>query len=152
MKLTIKPMDQLDLPVIMKIEKASFDDPWSLNSFIRELYHNPYAHYLIAVYSNTIAAYIGGWVVTDELHITNLAVSPEFRRKGIARELLKELELISIENGVVRATLEVRVSNKSAIKLYEKFGFLPVGCRPNYYINNNEDALIMWKEITDGSK
>lgn len=149
MNIVINRMLESDLPRVMKIERKSFADPWSLNSFRRELNDNPYALYLSAYLDEKLIAYIGGWLVTDELHITNLAVDPAYRRQGVAGKLLAELIDLAKKQGIVRATLEVRASNTSAIKLYEKNGFSSVGCRPRYYRNNNEDALIMWKELSN---
>lgn len=149
MNIVINRMLESDLPRVMKIERKSFTDPWSLNSFRRELNDNPYALYLSAYLDEKLIAYIGGWLVTDELHITNLAVDPAYRRQGVAGKLLAELIDLAKKQGIVRATLEVRASNTSAIKLYEKNGFVSVGCRPRYYRNNNEDALIMWKELSN---
>ncbi|MFW6034996.1 MAG: ribosomal protein S18-alanine N-acetyltransferase [Halothermotrichaceae bacterium] len=150
MDLIIKPMSVSQLHQILEIEKKSFPAPWSKRSFHRELEENPYAVYLQAEINDKIIAYVGGWIILDELHITNLAVIPEYRRHGIARKLINALIAKSKDKGAVRATLEVRVSNTPAINLYKKNGFISAGCRPNYYTDNNEDALIMWKEICDG--
>lgn len=146
MDIIINPMGEDDLPQVIEIENNSFADPWSLKSFQKEISENPYAIYLSAFFKNKLVAYIGGWIIIDELHITNLAVSKAFRRKGVAVKLLKELIKKSRERGAVRATLEVRVSNNPAINLYRKLGFKRAGRRPKYYSNNDEDALIMWKE------
>ena len=80
-------------------------------------------------------------------YITNLAVDPRYRQQGIAKALLDAIMAYSWGEGIREATLEVRVSNNSAISLYQKKGFVSVGIRPGYYLNNNEDALIMWKEL-----
>jgi ribosomal-protein-alanine N-acetyltransferase len=149
-EISIVKMEFSHLPQIMEIEKKSFSDPWSRKSFIREITQNHYAHYFVACQEDQVIGYIGGWNVVDELHITNLAVDPAYRRVGVARKLIDKIINEVKEEGVVKATLEVRVSNKPAISLYEKCGFIAVGKRPRYYINNGEDALIMWKEIADG--
>ncbi len=143
----ISSMSLKHLPRVMQIERESFSDPWSLSSFISELSDNSYATYFIARYQKKIAGYIGGWLITDELHITNLAIAKEFRGLGIAQHLIDKIIQYSKDRGINRATLEVRASNNSAMNLYRKKGFTSVGYRPNYYTNNNEDAMIMWKEI-----
>lgn len=149
MYIEIVSMKETHLDDVLRIEEDSFPDPWSLRSFHREIMENPYAHYFAALNSSKVIGYIGGWVIIDELHITNLAVDPLYRRKGIARKLLNRLTVRAKQEGSLRVTLEVRVSNSSAIALYKKYGFIPVGCRPKYYTNDHEDALIMWKEIID---
>lgn len=145
--INISPMSLRHLSRVMQIERESFSDPWSLFSFTSELSDNPYATYFIAIYQEMIAGYIGGWLVTDELHITNLAIAKEFRGLGIAQQLIDEIIQYSRAWGINRATLEVRASNNSAMNLYRKKGFTSAGYRPSYYTNNNEDAMIMWKEI-----
>ncbi|MFP4015767.1 MAG: ribosomal protein S18-alanine N-acetyltransferase [Halanaerobiales bacterium] len=145
--LRIIPMTLDHLSRVMQIERESFSDPWSLTSFVGEITDNPYAIYFVALYDEQIAGYIGGWLVTDELHITNLAIARENRRHGIAQELIDWMTIYACEQGMSRATLEVRASNNSAINLYRKKGFTSVGYRPNYYTNNGEDAMIMWKEL-----
>ncbi len=145
--INIYPMSLKHLSRVMQIERESFSDPWSLTSFISELSDNTYATYFIAIYQNRIVGYIGGWLVTDELHITNLAVDKKYRGLGIGQQLIDEIIKYSKNRGINRATLEVRASNNTAMNLYRKKGFTSVGYRPNYYTNNSEDAMIMWKEI-----
>lgn len=140
-------MELMHLPEVMEIERNSFLDPWSEYAFKNELCDNPYAVYFVALDDKQVVAYIGGWLVIDQLHITNLAVDQRYRQQGIAMALLDRLLEYSWGEGIREATLEVRVSNNSAIKLYRKKGFVSVGRRPGYYLNNNEDALIMWKEM-----
>ncbi len=149
MEIRIGPMKEADLTQVMAIEQKSFADPWTLQSFYREIQENPYSRYLVAYRQERLVAYIGGWLITDQLHITNLAVEPQERGNGLAKKLLDELVRLSRKEGINKATLEVRVSNDAAINLYRKNGFAIVGRRPKYYINNQEDALIMWKEYQD---
>ena len=89
--------------------------------------------------------YVGMWIVFDEGHITNLATHPQYRRQGVARSLMDQLILDSKERGVRYLTLEVRRTNSEAQELYQKLGFVHMGVRRKYYLDNNEDALIMWK-------
>ena len=93
-----------------------------------------------------IVGYLGLWKIIDEAHITNLAVHPDFRRKGVAKLLLFDALEQCYKEKIKYLTLEVRVSNEGAINLYENFGFKSLGVRKKYYQNNNEDALIMWSE------
>jgi len=142
----IVPMVITHLERVMEIEETSFPDPWSKGSFVNEITENPYAVYFVVLQGELVIAYIGGWLVIDELHITNLAVDKDYRQRGIAESLIDEILIFSYNKGIKSATLEVRVSNDSAISLYKKKGFIPVGYRPGYYSNNNENALIMWKK------
>ena len=104
------------------------------------------AHYLVARVDDAIAAYGGMWLMVDEAHITTFAVDPAWRRQGIGERLLLAFLDIAIERDAHEATLEVRLSNLAARRLYEKYGFRPVGLRPNYYSDDREDALIMTTE------
>jgi len=144
--ITYLPMTIEDIDEVVTIEQVSFRTPWTYGAFLGELTSNPVAMYLVGRVAGRIACYGGCWFIHDEAHITNVAVHPDFRGlgygEGICRMLMREGAL----RGVTRATLEVRVSNISAQKLYQKLGFLPVGVRPKYYTDTQEDALIMWKE------
>ncbi len=135
-----------DAEEMAKLDKLCFSDPWSLQAFEQELWDNDAAFYLVAVLSGKVIGYAGLWAILDEGHITNIAVHPDHRRKGLGRVMLSELIRVSQENGIDKHTLEVRASNESAIKLYEKFGFKTMGVRKEYYADNREDALIMWRD------
>jgi ribosomal-protein-alanine N-acetyltransferase len=95
-----------------------------------------------------IVGYGGMWIIIDEAHITNIAVEPAYRGKKLGEQILKGLMELAKLKRVARMTLEVRVSNDDAQKLYKRIGFKPAGIRPGYYIDTNEDALIMWNEIS----
>ncbi len=142
----IEPMRVEDLEEVLEIEALSFPIPWSRNSFLYELIENERAIYLIARNEfSKVIGYIGMWVVYEEGHITNLAAHPAYRRQGVARLLLSELIIKARENGVRHLTLEVRRSNLPAQDLYQKMGFVHMGVRRKYYLDNKEDAYIMWK-------
>ncbi len=146
MAMTIEPMCMEDLEAVLEIEHVSFATPWSRDSFVYELLENQRAVYLVARNEmKRVVGYIGMWVVFDEGHITNLATHPVFRRQGIGRALLDKLTEVSQTHGVKYLTLEVRRSNVSAQELYQKTGFVHMGVRRRYYLDNNEDAFIMWK-------
>lgn len=126
------------------LDRRCFDDPWSQESFLRELTVNNRAFYLVAEINNKIVGYAGFWLIVDEGHITNVAVDPEFRKKGIGKAIVKSLTDFGRSEGITSFTLEVRAGNIAAQNLYKSFGFLEAGVRPKYYENNGEDALIMW--------
>ncbi|MFN4034112.1 MAG: ribosomal protein S18-alanine N-acetyltransferase [Fimbriimonadales bacterium] len=145
--LTIERMTEAHLPEVMRIERAVFAPGWSEESFRSDL-RNPSALYLNLRVNGKLVAYAGMWLIIDEAHITNVAVLPEYRGRNLAKRLLHRLLCLARERGCVKATLEVRISNTPAQKLYEKFGFRPVAVRAKYY-DNVEDALIMWLEGLD---
>ena len=130
---------------VAQLEKLCFRDPWSENSVASEL-NNPLSLWLVAVEGEKVAGYVGSQSVMGESDMMNVAVHPDFRRRGIAETLVNALvdELKAIESRCL--TLEVRASNVPAISLYEKLGFAQIGRRKNYYRNPREDALIMRKE------
>lgn len=132
-----------DAAAIHAIETVSFKTPWSFESIQSDICLNEYAYYFIAEDAGNVVGFCGVHIVLDEGHIMNVAVLPEYRGRGIGESLL--LTMMSYTN-LDYYTLEVRVSNKSAISLYKRLGFLAAGKRPNYYID--EDALIMWRDKT----
>lgn len=144
MSVKLSLMIKEDLDAVLEISSLSLKESWNLDSFSNEL-SNPLAKYLIAKINNKIVGFVGVWTIIDEGHITNMAVHPEFRKKGVGSALLTSLIESSKDWGCNSLTLEVRSSNKAAKDLYKKFGFLEEGIRKNYYRDNEEDALIMWK-------
>ena len=139
----MEPMRLDDLPAVHAIELASFTAPWPPHAYRSELESNRLAHYLVVRAGDRLAAYGGMWLMVDEAHITTFAVHPAWRRQRIGERLLLAFLDLAVERGAHEATLEVRLSNLPARKLYEKYGFRPVGLRPRYYSDNQEDALIM---------
>jgi ribosomal-protein-alanine N-acetyltransferase len=135
-----------DLPAVQVIERAAFSAPWPANAYRTELETNKLAHYLVIRVSDEIAGFAGLWLMVDEAHITTFAIAPAWRRNHLAERLLVAILDIALDRQATEATLEVRLSNLPARRLYEKFGFRPVGIRPRYYSDNNEDALIMTTE------
>jgi ribosomal-protein-alanine N-acetyltransferase len=142
-RVVIEPMRLDDLPAVHAIEQASFTAPWPPHAYRSELESNRLAHYLVARAGDAIAAYGGMWLMVDEAHITTFAVHPAWRRQRVGERLLLAFLDIATDQGAHEATLEVRLSNLPARKLYEKYGFRPVGLRPRYYSDDHEDALIM---------
>lgn len=139
-------MDLSHAQQVAQLEQACFSDPWSLQAVTGEI-TNPLSLWLVAVDGEQVLGYIGSQSVLGEADMMNLAVSEAARRKEIGVKLVNALMEALRQNGVYRLTLEVRVSNTPAIKLYEKLGFQLLGRRPNYYYHPNEDALIMGKEL-----
>ena len=143
LKIDLGPMTVPDLPEVQAIERASFTTPWPPHAYKTELETNRLASYLVARADGHVVGYGGVWLMVDEAHITTFAVHPAWRRRGIGDRLLLELLDVAQERGAREATLEVRLSNVPARRLYEKFGFRPVGLRPRYYTDDGEDAYVM---------
>lgn len=141
----IETMNAAHVAQIAQLEKTCFSDPWSEKSVASEL-NNPLALWLTAVEGERVTGYIGSQTVMDETDMMNVAVHPDFRRRGIAEALVNELVARLKSRESRSLTLEVRASNLSAITLYEKLGFSQIGRRKNYYRNPREDALILRKE------
>jgi len=138
-------MDATHVRQVAELEKEYFRDPWSENSIASEL-KNPLSLWLVAADNGTVVGYVGSQSVMGEADMMNIAVSANYRRQGIAQELVQALVTALAEKQVSCLTLEVRASNEPAKALYEKLGFSQIGRRPNYYRNPREDALILRKE------
>ena len=136
-----------DLNGVEEIERTSYPTPWSRSMFAGEV-SKPSSICLGAF--DTEEGRLAGYLIVsryvDAWHVMNIAVSPDYRRHGIARQLLNELFERTADDEQRGYTLEVRVSNKDAIKLYEHMGFRSRGVRRGYYTDNREDALIMWRD------
>jgi ribosomal-protein-alanine N-acetyltransferase len=147
MSVELRRLQMRDLNRIEEIERGSYPTPWSRSMFAGEL-AKPSSICLGAFDPETddllgyliISRYVDAW------HVMNLAVAPGHRRHGIASTLLERLFELTADDGRRGYTLEVRVSNTNAIKLYERAGFKARGIRRGYYTDNREDALIMWKD------
>lgn len=136
-----------DIPLVQLVERKCFTTPWSRSIFVSELTRNDNAIYAVALVGERIVGYAGVWIILDEGHITNIGVDPSFQRQGIGQGLMDMITRLAVERGAVAMTLEVRVSNFSAQALYTKLGFVPRGIRKEYYQDDKEDALIMWREL-----
>lgn len=139
-----------DLPRVMEIEREAFAHPWSEELVRREL-SNDLSTVLIAAVpageGEAVFGFLISWLVYDELHVLNVAVASEARRRGVARALLDEVESRARAGGARVATLEVRRSNRAAQTLYRSLGYRQVGTRPRYYAEEGEDALVMDKVL-----
>ena len=141
----IRALAPSDLNDIEDIEHRSYDTPWSRSMFAGEL-AKPASLCLGAFEGEQLGGYLIVSRYVDAWHIMNIAVSPDFRRRGIATALLERLFELTDDRSRRGYTLEVRVSNDGAIRLYERLGFTARGIRRGYYTDNREDALIMWRE------
>ncbi|MBP7692941.1 MAG: ribosomal protein S18-alanine N-acetyltransferase [Anaerolineales bacterium] len=158
---TIGAMTLADIPHVLEIDRLSFPQPWSEQSYYFELRENQHAHFVVALEAapagprvwwqrltgrppapRQVVGYAGLWLVVDEAHINTLAVHPAWRGRGIGEQLLVALLAHARERSARTATLEVRVGNVTAQRLYHKYRFIEVGRRPRYY-RDGEDALLM---------
>lgn len=151
--LHIRRMMLEDLDRVVEIEPLAFGSHhWTRHDFAQEL-NNDFASYLIAELvpqendgQGDLIAYGGAWEVVDEMHITTLATDPNHRRKYGAESIITAFIDQALKNKIRGITLEVRVSNEAAQKLYGKYGFQSMGRRKRYYQDNHEDALLLWTE------
>jgi [ribosomal protein S18]-alanine N-acetyltransferase len=146
-QIRIVPMEFSHLDEILNIEEKSFATPWSRYAFTCELMDNDFARYFVLIHDELVIGYMGLWVILDEAHITNVAIHPDYRNRRLGEVLIREVVWRCQGMGVLRMTLEVRVSNLSAQSLYTRLGFVSAGVRKGYYTDNQEDAIIMWKEL-----
>ena len=138
----VRPMLDEDIERVLTIERASSPDPWT-EGIMRDELHGAGRCYLVAEQANELVGFCGLLLQVGEGHVTNVAVVPKFRGQRIAARLLLPSIRWGLGQHVSALTLEVRVGNETAIRLYRRFGFAPVGTRPKYY-PNGDDALILW--------
>ena len=145
---TIEPLTAPGgIDAVLAIEEASFTSPWTKEMYLAEFENTGITHlYVAKTPLGEVIGFCSFWRVLDELHINNLAVLPDHRRARVATELLGRVLEDGAKMGAGRATLEVRHSNESAQRLYERFAFTVAGIRRGYYTNPVEDALVLWKE------
>lgn len=139
----IGPMTLGDVEAAHEIERLSFRTPWPAYAFEQELRGNRLARYLVARAGDAVVGFGGLWLMVDDAHVTTISVHPDWRRRGIGRQLLLALIDLATRIRARRMTLEVRASNEAAQALYRAFGFEVVGRRPGYYSDDGEDALVM---------
>ena len=148
---TIRSATLSDLEALVCLEEACFSEPWSRKSFEAELQGNQFSHILVIpspreTLGIPLHAYICVWVIFEEIRFLNLAVHPQFRRQGLAKQLIRQALHLGIDQGCRRGMLEVRQSNHSAKMLYESFNFKEYAIRNSYYTNPKEDAILMMLE------
>ncbi|MDH4232026.1 MAG: ribosomal protein S18-alanine N-acetyltransferase [Nitrospirota bacterium] len=146
-EMVINDMKVEDLPEILAIENASFETPWSETLFYNELF-KAVSVTRVARIGRRVAGYLCANIIIDEGHILNLAVHPDFRGGGIASRLIEEIISVMRAGSCRSVFLEVRVSNETARKMYEKFGFALLGTRKAYYLSPVEDAVVMVLRLT----
>lgn len=143
MNVIFRAMTTEDAEAVAALESKCFAMPWSREDFWRET-RNELATYIVGELNGRIVAYAGAWVSFEQAEVMHVAVEPEFRGQGLGTLLFGALiEAVKLR-GATSITLEVRPSNTTAVKLYESFGLKSVGRRKGYYLDNGEDALIMW--------
>jgi [ribosomal protein S18]-alanine N-acetyltransferase len=145
--IAFRPMELRDIDQIYEIESKSFTTPWSKEAFYNELTKNKFAFYTVLEVEDEVVGYCGSWVIVDEVHITNIALLPEYRGMKLGEALLCKVMDIVREMGAKTMTLEVRVSNIPAQSLYRKLGFQDGAIRKQYYTDNMEDAIVMWVNL-----
>lgn len=149
----LSPMQEGDLDEVLALEQASFSEPWTKKMFLGELRGNAFATNLVAragaagygadVAAGALLGYVMFWVVFEELHLMNLAVRPDVRRRGIGTKLVRHALSVGADRGARTALLEVRASNQAALIMYEGLGFIRRGVRKGYYDRPREDAVVM---------
>ncbi|MBT9132235.1 ribosomal-protein-alanine N-acetyltransferase [candidate division NPL-UPA2 bacterium Unc8] len=141
-------MTEKDVGEALAIERDVFPSPWTRGMFLQEL-SNEDSYFIVVREKEKLIGYGGFFMIGEVARLENLAVHPDFRRRGVATKLLRELLATVKANGGDETTLEVRSGNQEAQNLYRKFGFLISGKRPEFYGDNREDALIMSKKIVE---
>jgi len=147
----IRDMSPSDLEAVLALEHEIFPTPWTQEIFEYEMRRTERALYLVVEVRGKIVGYLGAQALGDEVHLTNMAVVPGLRRRGIGTALLLECLHRGIEQGARWMTLEVRENNHEAREFYRCFGFRDMGMRKYYYIDSGEDAVIMASRDLQGS-
>lgn len=143
-ELRLRPGGLDDVDALLAIENASQPAPWTRHVFEKELQLDFSRTWVVQdLATQTLVAFLTFWIVHDEIHVLNICVAPQARRKGIARTILSELHAMARERKASLVSLEVRASNDAARRLYDSMGFIPIGRREHYYADNGEDAVIL---------
>lgn len=142
-------MQVQDADQVLEIERLSFSSPWSRQQFLDEIERNPLSHPMVfrEKEAGGIVAYCVCWIVAGELHVNNIAVHPDYRRRGCGEMLMRWAFDLAVESKCKRILLEVRTTNDHAIRLYQKLGFEVLGTAPGYYEDTGEDAYILVKKM-----
>ena len=148
-KITLRPATSSDVLNISILEERVFPTPWSEEPIRHDIEHNESALVAVAEWDGNFAGYLDVWQVVGEGQVNNFGVLPEFRDKGIGSQLMQYMMEWLLENGNLEISLEVRVSNEGAIRLYHRMGFRDLGVRKKYYLDTGEDALLMSKSLKE---
>ena len=143
----IRRMKKRDLSAVLELEQAIYPQPWSPGVFTEEL-SLLNRHYIVLEQDGTVLGYGGLLLVASDAHVTTIVVDPATQHCGLGTRLMLALVDVALAAGASHLTLEVRMSNEGARRLYQRFGFVPVGMRKDYY--RDEDALVMWAVDIDG--
>jgi ribosomal-protein-alanine N-acetyltransferase len=146
----LTPMRRRHLRGVLRIEAQVYPRPWSLRLFMSELALRSTRVYTVALVDGMVAGYSGLMLSGEDGHVTTLAVDPQWQRHGIGSRMFLRMARTAVDRSARHLTLEVRVTNDHAQALYRRFGFAPAGVRRNYYVETNEDALVMWANDIDG--
>lgn len=147
----IRAMTLDDLDRIMELEHQLFTSSWSKEDYLYEIYENIFSFNFVLEVKNKIIGYVGVWIMYEQSQITTIGIDMDYQRQGYAKVLMDEIIQFAYEEGCHTMSLEVRVSNQSAISLYERCGFINQAIRKNYYQDNHEDAYLMVKRL-EGQK
>ncbi|ALX49129.1 ribosomal protein S18-alanine N-acetyltransferase [Lentibacillus amyloliquefaciens] len=147
-EVVVRQMELTDIDDVMAVETESFTAPWPKDVILHELTNNQYAHYYVILLDQQVVGYSGLWHVIDDAQITNIAIAPTCRGKKLGETLFFYTLEAAIKLGAKRLSLEVRVSNTIAQRMYRKFGLVPGGIRKNYYTDDQEDAIVMWVNLS----
>lgn len=145
----LTPMRRRHLRTVIRIETEVYPRPWTMNLFVSELGMRSSRSYFVARVGSTVVGYSGLMLVGEDAHVTTIAVDPGWHRHQIGTRLLLNIANDAVARGARHLTLEVRVSNEPAQRMYRTFGFRPAGVRKGYYVETNEDALVMWADDID---
>ena len=146
---TIRLAETRDVREVLRIEEGQFPEPWTKSMLLDEISNTRTRRYTVAVENGRLVGYLGVMFVLDELHVNTIGTLMGEEGRGIASSLLDEAWVDARERQIVRATLEVAVSNARAQRLYFRYGFRPVGIRKNYYERTHEDALVLWADLDE---
>jgi len=149
-RVRLRIMREDDLDAVLAIEQSCFPSPWSRQNFLHEIRHNPAAANWVLDHDGSILGYACVWFLGPELKINNIAIHDDHRRRGLGGRLLRALLAKARALGCETAQLEVRPSNRAALALYARHGFVEVGRRKNYYQMEGEDALLLERPIAGG--
>jgi ribosomal-protein-alanine N-acetyltransferase len=148
-EISYEPLSRKNLPEVLAIETVSFPEPWSQFLFLKEI-DQPSSYFMVFRLASELIGYGGFWLIADEVHITNIAVHPLYRRQGYGSMILQHLLDAAVSRKAAMATLEVRETNLVALNLYRKFGFRHVATRKGYYAETGENATVMVNDDLTG--
>lgn len=149
---TLVPMRRRHLRTVLRIENQVYPRPWTASLFMSELTMRTSRSYYVAKVGPSVVGYSGTMLVGEDAHVTTIAVDPDWQRHKVATRLMLNVARDAAERGAKHLTLEVRISNAGAQEMYRSFGFHPAGIRKGYYVETNEDALVMWADDIDSAE